>query len=143
MKMNPTIGRSARSKAPLLIVLLLILSSCGFLLVPVRKEKTRSFAVRAADFDNAFDLSIKAARDINLEVSGIRKDAGTFGAQRGYGVDEITVLNFHLKKGYKRKLYITIKVKSSKGSISVMNEFTASINKYLDILPMEGGEKPL
>ena len=49
---------------------------------------------------------------------------------------EITLLFFRLQKGYKRKLYFTVIVKSSKDSATVMDEFIVSLNKYLDILPM-------
>lgn len=136
MNIRKNIRRSALFKASVLIALVLILTSCGFLLVPIRKEEARSFALRAAEFDDAFVLAVKAAEDIHFNVARKRKKNGIFEADKGYGFGEITLLYFHLQRGYKRKLYFTVRVKSSKNAVTVMKNFVSSIEKYLDILPM-------
>ncbi len=128
--------KSVLSKAPVLIALLLILTSCGFLLVPLKKEVSRNFSLRAANFEDALNLSIKAARDIGYDITRINRKGGNFKASKGFGIDEITILNFNLKKGYKKKLYFTIRIKSSKDPIVIINELTSSIDNYLDILPI-------
>jgi hypothetical protein len=142
MNMTIEIRRSALFKAPVLIALVLILTSCGFWLVPFRKEEVKSFALRSSEFGEAFDLSVKAANDIHFNVEFKKKRAGTFEGRRGFGIDEISILYFHLQRGYKRKLYFTVRVKSSKNSAVIMKKFISSIDKYLDILPMMPEDLP-
>ncbi len=129
--------RSPLIKVPVLLLLLFILTSCGFWLLPFREEKSMIFAIQGAGFTQTFDICVKAAKEIDFEISKSNKRAGQFEADRGYGINEISVLRFHLQKGYKQKLYFSVTVKSSKGSQAVIKDFVDSIEKYLDTFPIE------
>ena len=129
--------RSPLIRIPVLLLLLFMLTSCGFWLVPFRKEKSMKFAINGAGFSQTFDICVKAARGIDFEVSAPNKRAGLFKGYRGYGVDEITILRFRLEEGYKRKLYFTVTVKSSKGAEVVIEDFVDAIEKDLKTFPIK------
>lgn len=129
--------RSQLIRVPVLLLLLFMLTSCGFWLLPLRREKTMTFAVNGAEFSRTFDICVRAAKEIEFEINELKKHTGQFEADRGYGFDEISVLRFHLQEGYKRKLYFTIRVKSSKGSEAVIMSFVDAINKDLKTYPIE------
>ncbi len=133
--------RSKLIKVPLLLLLLFILTSCGFWMLPFRKEGSQSFAIRGGDFSMTFDTCVKAAKDIHFQINASNKSAGVFKAERGIGFDEITVLNFRLREGYRRKLEFRVTVKSSKGAPRVIESFINSIEKYMDVLPIESNNK--
>ncbi|MBE9531237.1 MAG: hypothetical protein IME98_00350 [Proteobacteria bacterium] len=128
--------RSKLIKAPLIIALLFILTSCGFWMLPLRREKSQDFAIRGGDFSKAFDTCVKAVTDLNFEITMKDKPKGEFRAERGYGFDEITTLHFHLKEGYRKKLDFTVTVKSSRGANTVIESFIDSIEKYMDAIPI-------
>ncbi len=136
LPMSMNIKKSVIVKTSVLLAFLLILTSCGFWLVPFRQEKVREYALRGANFEDALDLSVKAAKDIRFDITGVNKKHGKFEGQRGFGLDEITLLYFRLKKGYKKKLYFTVRVKSSRSAKAVIKAFNSSLSKYMDVLPM-------
>ncbi len=129
--------RSQLIRVPVLLFFLFMLTSCGFWLLPLRKEESRNFAVNGAGFDRTFNICAKAAKEIGFEVSKSNKRGGKFEADRGYGFDEISVLRFHLQEGYKKKLYFSVTVKSSKGAGVVIKDFVDAIKKDLDTFPIE------
>lgn len=129
------------TKIPLLLLLLFILTSCGFFMLPLSREKTQDFAIRGADFSKTFDTCIKAALDIGFDIDRADKPKGYFKAERGFGLDEVTELRFYLKKGYRRKLEFTVTVKSTRGSYKVMEDFVNSIENYLNVFPIESLEQ--
>lgn len=63
--------------------------------------------------------------------------AGKFSADKGFGFDELTTLTFHLKKGYRQKLFLTVTVKSSRGGYTEMENYINSIEKYMDTFQVE------
>lgn len=132
--------RSRLTKIPLLILLLFILTSCGFWMLPLRREKTATFAIRGANFSKTFKICVKAAEDIHFEVNWSRKRPGRFTAGRGFGIDEITTMRLDLKKGYRKKLYFIVTVKSSRGGKTIINKFINSVEKYLDTFPIQSPE---
>jgi hypothetical protein len=128
--------RSKLIKSTTLLLLLFALTSCGFWMLPLRRAKSRDFAIRGAKFSETFDTCVRAAKNINFEIETIDKASGKFSAVRGYGIDEITSLHFHLKEGYRKKLDFTVTVKSSKGASSIIKSYVKSIEKYMDTFPV-------
>lgn len=129
--------RSRLIKVPLLLLLLFILTSCGFWMLPLRREKSQTFAIRGAEFLETFNICVKAAKDINFEIYLLDRSMGEFKAERGFGIDEITILQFQLREGYRKKLEFTITVKSSRGANTVILSFINSIEKYMDAFPIK------
>ena len=129
--------RSRLIKTTTLVLLLFVLTSCGFWMLPLRREQSMDFAIRGADFSKTFDTCVKAAKDIKFTITRPNKAAGEFSAEKGIGIDEITVLRFQLKEGYRQKLFFTVTVKSSRGAPAVIKSFVDSIEKYMDTFPIE------
>ncbi|MBU4185385.1 MAG: hypothetical protein KKI12_10280 [Proteobacteria bacterium] len=113
----------------------LMLTGCAGNLCLLRGEIIKSFTVTGVEYDEAFSKAIRTSTEIGLGVFTSDKSAGTFFAQRGSGVGELTYMNFFLEKGAKGKLAFILKVKSSKGGENVINEFVDHYGKYVTVTP--------
>ncbi len=126
---------------PGLLILLVTLSSCGFWLFPVQHTVSKTFDVFGTDFKTIYDSSLRAATDAGYDSILQGTLEGDFRAEKGFGIDELTILTFHLdKKQYAGRFRFRVTVKSSRGSEKVIQSYVVAYSKYAMILPRKSHE---
>ena len=124
------------------IALLLMLSSCGFWLFPVQHSSSKTFDIYATDFQALYSSALRGATDAGYDSILKGTVEGDFRAEKGFGIDEVTLLTFHLdKKQYSGRFRFRVTVKSSRGSERMIQAFVVAYSKYAMILPrkLDGG----
>ncbi len=123
-------------------LVVLSITGCGDILQMVRSGGIKNFTITGVEYDEAFSKALRAAMEIGFEVSPFGgtspdKSSGTFSVSRsrGSGFVETTTMNFLLEKGTQGRLSFLVRVESSKGSESVIDEFVAAYGKYVKISP--------
>ena len=127
----------ASATGMILLASVLVLNGCiyGYAFDP---EDSISIEIRETDLDNAFSKALFVLSEAGYSVIGDRS-AGTIYASlaKGAGFGTTTTLNGLLTDLDDGTLRLNLKIKSSRGSTEVVDEFLSEYNQYVDakILP--------
>jgi hypothetical protein len=77
----------------------------------------------------AFTSAVQTAKDLQFKIGYEDKSKGRFTSDRGMGYGESSYLWIEVKKVPAGNVSITLDVKSSKGSETIINEFMSAYNK--------------
>jgi hypothetical protein len=107
---------------------------CANEMALLRPGTVKTFTVQNADYDTAFSSAVQTAKDLRFKIGYEDKLKGRFTSDRGMGYGESSYLWVEVKKVPAGNVSITLDVKSSGGSESIVNEFMAAYSKRVKTL---------
>ena len=110
------------------------LIGCANEMALLRPGTVKSFTVQNADYDTAFTYAVQTAKDLRFKIGYEDKSKGRFTSDRGIGYGESSYLWIEVKKLSAGSVSITLDVKSSKGSETIINEFMTAYNRQVKTL---------
>jgi hypothetical protein len=126
-------------KSPLLWVLVVCMSvgglvGCANEMALLRPGTVKTFTVQNADYDTAFTYAVQTAKELRYKIGYEDKSKGRFTSDRGLGYGESSYLWVEVKKVPTGNVSITLDVKSSKGSETIIQEFMTAYNRQVKTL---------
>jgi len=110
------------------------LVGCANEMALLRPGTVKTFTVQNADYDTAFTYAVQTAKDIRFKIGYEDKAKGRFTSDRGMGYGESSYLWVEVKKVPAGTVSITLDVKSSKGSETIIAEFMTAYNRQVKTL---------
>jgi hypothetical protein len=117
------------------LIFIFLITSCASEMYLLRGENQKSYKITNASYDKAFSSAIRTITEMGYGINASDKASGTFQATKGSGFGELSQLNFFLREETQENLIFMLRVKSSKGSESVMKEFVDNYGKYITVSP--------
>ena len=117
------------------LVFIFLITGCASEMYLLRGENQKSFTITDDSYDKAFSSAIRTITEMGYSIFTSDKSSGTFYASKGSGFGELSELNFFLQEETQGNLSFMLRVKSSKGSESVMKEFVDNYGKYITVTP--------
>ncbi len=122
------------SWALVLCVMLGMSAGCANEMALLRPGAVKTFTVQNADYETAFTQAVQTAKELRFKIGLEDKAKGRVTTDRGLGYGESSYLWIEVKKVSPGNISITLDVKSSKGSESIVNEFMTAYNKRVKTL---------
>lgn len=109
-------------------------AGCANEMALLRPGTVKTFTVQNADYDMAFSSAVQTAKDLRFKIGYEDKSKGRFTSDRGLGYGESSYLWVEVKKVPAGTVSITLDVKSSKGSDTIISEFMTAYNRHVKTL---------